>query len=107
MNETQAILAIAIMAAVTVGLRFAPFILLKGKKIPAVILRLGSAMPCALMTMLVVYCLKGVSFTDVAGWVPQTVAALVTAGAYLWRKNTLFGIVCGTVCCMILTRVIA
>lgn len=107
MNRTQAILAIAIMAVVTAGLRFAPFILLKGRKIPDVILRLGTLMPYALMAMLVVYCLKNVTFAAPSGWLPQTAAALVTAGAYLWRKNTLFGIICGTVCCMILTRVIA
>ena len=107
MSRTQAILAIAIMAAVTAALRFIPFVLLKGRKIPDVILRLGAVMPYALMVMLVVYCLKGDSFASPAGWIPQTAASLVTAGAYLWRKNTLFGILCGTICCMVLTHVIA
>lgn len=51
---------VAVMALVTMGLRFLPFLVFK-KRTPGYITYLGEVLPSAIMGMLVVYCLKDVS----------------------------------------------
>lgn len=59
------ILMVAVSALVTALLRFLPFWIFSGKrKTPEIILYLGRVLPYAIMAMLVVYCLKNISFTD-------------------------------------------
>ena len=99
--------AVAVMALVTVALRFLPFAIFNGnKKTPAIVEKLGRVLPYAIMGMLVVYCLKGVRFVSVSGWVPALIACLVVGVLYVWKRNTLISIVSGTVCYMILVQVV-
>ncbi len=56
--------------------------------------------------MLVVYCLKKVTFTSISGFLPQLIACLVVGVLYVWKRNTLISIVCGTVCYMILVQMV-
>ena len=92
------------MAAVTVLLRALPFLVMGSRPTPKVITYLGSVLPYAVMGMLVVYCLKGVSFRSPAGFLPELIASAVVVGSYLWKKNTLLSIVGGTVCYMLLVQ---
>lgn len=104
---THQILMIAATSAVTVLLRFLPFWIFGGEaKTPHSIAYLGKVLPCALMGMLVVYCLKNVSFAAAPYAAPKLIAAALTAGLYLWRRNTLISIVGGTVCYMLLVQFI-
>ena len=58
-----ALLMIAVIALVTALLRFLPFLIFNGRRpVPAVIRYLGAVLPYSVMSMLVVYCLKDVSF---------------------------------------------
>ena len=60
--NTHAALMVAVTAAVTVALRFLPFLIFGGeRKTPAYISYLGKVLPYAIMGMLVLFCLKGVS----------------------------------------------
>lgn len=103
MTQTEALISVGIMAVVTALLRFIPFIVFKGnQKTPAIIDYLGKVLPSAIMAMLVVYCLKGVSFSSLSGWLPALIASALTAGSYVWKKNTLFSIILGTAVYMIL-----
>lgn len=105
MTQTHAVLAVVIMAAVTALLRFLPFLVFSdGKKVPPLISYLGKVLPCAIMGMLVVYCLKDTSFTAAAGFLPQLIAGALTALSYLWKKNTVLSILLGTVCYMLLMQ---
>lgn len=104
MNSEKAIWAIVIIALVTALLRFAPFIILQGKKTPKVIRYLGLVLPYATMGMLVVYCLKEVNFTSPANFVPAAVATAVVVLTYVWKKNTLISIIGGTAVYMILIQ---
>ena len=55
------------MAAVTALLRFLPFIIFNGnRKTPPLIEKLGRTLPFAVMGMLVIYCLKDVSFAGIS-----------------------------------------
>ena len=104
MNRIYAVAAVAVVSLVTVALRFTPFLLFRKREPPPVLTRIGRVLPYAVMAMLVVYCMKGISFSAPALWAPQIISASVTAALYLLRRNTLLSIVGGTVCCMILTQ---
>ena len=72
MDNMQAIMVIAVATAVTVLLRFLPFIVFSGdKETPEVITYLGKVLPYAIMAMLVVYCLKSTSFTGATHGIPD------------------------------------
>lgn len=98
---------IAVIALVTAALRFLPFIVLSGnKKTPKIIEKLGLILPPAIMGMLVIYCLKGISFTALSGFLPPLISCAVVGILYIWKRNTLISIICGTVCNMILVQLI-
>lgn len=98
---------VAVIALVTAGIRFLPFVVFGGKrKTPELIERLGKVLPYAIMGMLVVYCLKDMSFTSAAGFLPSVIACLVVGVLYVWRRNTLISIIAGTVCYMVLVQTI-
>ena len=76
MTTGQALAAIAVMAVVTFLTRALPFLLFdRGGEPPKVVLYLGRVLPPAVIAMLIVYCLKGVSFATPAGWVPALLAS--------------------------------
>ena len=107
MTLSQTWIAIAIIALVTALLRFLPFLIFGGKaKTPRIIERLGRLLPSAIMAMLVVYCLKGVSFSSVNGFLPELIASAVVAISYLIKRNTLVSIIIGTVVYMLLVQLI-
>ena len=104
MSNTYVIVMIAIMAGVTMLLRFLPFLIFGERKTPAYIDFLGKYLPYAIMGMLVVYCLKGMAFTEAPFGIPEIIAVAVTAGLHVWKRNTLISIICGTVCYMIMIQ---
>ncbi len=104
-TNTYAMVAIAIMTAVTLLLRVLPFLIFGQRKTPAYISFLGKYLPYAIMGMLVVYCLKGISFISAPYGLPEVVAVALVALLHIWKRNTLLSIICGTVCYMILIQV--
>ena len=106
LTESALFPAVSVIALLTAALRFLPFLIFRDeKKTPRVILHLGQALPCAVMGMLVVYCLKDVSFASPAGFVPPLAAGTLTAVSYAVKRSTLLSILLGTVCYMVLIRV--
>ena len=59
-----------------------------------------------IMAMLVVYCLKGISFTKEPFGLPELISVALVAVLHVWKRNTLFSIICGTVCYMVLIQFI-
>ena len=104
MSSNRVFLAIGVISAVTILIRFLPFIAFAGRKTPPVVEYLGKCLPSAVMGMLVVYCLKDISFRSAGGFVPQILASAAVVLTYLWRKNTLFSIVSGTLLYMLLVQ---
>ena len=69
LNTMQTLAAIAVMAGVTFLTRALPFLLFdRGEHPPGLVLYLGRVLPPAIIAMLIVYCLKGVSFAAPGGW---------------------------------------
>lgn len=103
-DNAYAIAAVAVMAGVTLLLRVLPFWIFREGKTPAYIEFLGKYLPYSIMGMLVVYCLKDISFTHVPFGVPEFLAVILTASLHIWKRNTLLSIVSGTLCYMALIR---
>ena len=102
---THAALIIAVAGAVTLLLRFLPFLIFGGKReTPPFIVYLGKVLPYAIMGMLVIYCLRGISFTAAANFLPELIACAVVVLAHVWKRNTLLSIISGTVCYMLLVQ---
>ena len=98
---------VAVTAAVTALIRIIPFIIFGGRrKTPRFVLYLGRVLPYAVMAMLVVYCLKGVSFAQADRFVPDLLACAVVSGTYIWKKNTLISIISGTAVYMVLVQLV-
>lgn len=105
--NTHAVLLIAVSALVTALIRFAPFLVFRGgQETPAVILRLGKLLPCAVMSMLVVYCLRNMDLAGASHALPEIIAAAVVVLLHVWRRNTLLSIVAGTVVYMLLVQLV-
>ena len=106
-ENTYIWLSVAIIALVTVALRFLPFALFgNGRKTPKIIEKLSSMLPYAIMGMLVVYCLKGTSFSSLGGFLPALIASAVVVLLHVWKRNTLLSIISGTVCYMLLVQLV-
>lgn len=101
----KALAIIGVMALVTFLLRATPFVLFpKGKKPPHFVTYLGQVLPYAMIAMLIVYCLKDVSFGSAPHGLPELLAILAVAGLHLWKRNTMLSISVGTVFYMILIQ---
>ncbi len=98
-------LLIAVMAVVTMGLRFLPFFVFH-KQTPRYIAYLGKVLPSAIIGMLVIYCLKDVSWGRNPFGLPELIAAAGVVGLQIWKRNSLISILTGTVIYMVLVQCI-
>ena len=98
---------IAVAALVTMSTRFLPFLIFGEKrKTPEIILYLGKVLPCAIMGMLVVYCLKDVKPLAYPYGIPEALGIAFVAILHLWKRNSLLSIGAGTVFYMVLVQVV-
>ena len=105
MAELHDILLVAIVALVTIALRFLPFwIFGENRTTPPLITHLGKVLPFAIMGMLVVYCLKDVSLTAAPFGIPEAIGCALVAGLHIWKRNTLLSSGAGTLCYMLLVQ---
>ena len=58
------------------------------------------------MGMLVVYCLRDTTFTQIGGFLPQAISVALVVALHVWKKNTLLSIIAGTACYMVLVQVV-
>lgn len=106
-GNTYIALAILIIAACTWLTRAVPYLLFGGRRgVPAIVRHLAVALPEAIMVVLVIYCLRGVSFSAAVGWLPQLVATGLVALLQIWKKNAMLSIFAGTALYMALIRLI-
>lgn len=105
MPDFHAAATIAVIALVTAALRFLPFLIFgENRKTPPLVSYLGQVLPYAIMGMLVVYCLKGVTLTRAPFGIPEGIGCAVVALLHVWKRNTLLSIGAGTVCYMLLVQ---
>ena len=104
-NFMYALSMILIIALVTSALRFIPFLIFNGSKpVPKFVDYLGRVLPYSIMAMLVVYCLKGISFIKAPFGLPEMISVVIVTVLHIWKRNTLLSIIGGTVCYMVLIQ---
>ena len=107
MNLGHSAALVAVMAAVTILLRFLPFLIFRADRpIPPYIVYLGHVLPPAIIGMLVVYCLKDTAVTAAPHGLPELIAALSVVVLQVWKRNSLVSILSGTVIYMLLVQLV-
>ena len=107
MTTLQMGITMAMCTAATMLTRFLPFLIFSSKdqQPPEVVRYLGRVLPAAIFGMLIVYCLKGVSFATGSHGIPEAIAIGVTVALHKWKHQTLVSIAGGTLCYLSLIHI--
>lgn len=107
MTIAQQIITIGLCVLGTMTTRYLPFIIFKeNRETPAFVQYLGKLLPSAVFGMLVIYCLKDVSFFSGRHGLPELIAILVTGALHLFKRQMLLSIAGGTICYMLLIHIL-
>lgn len=107
MTTAQLLITIGVIMLATLLTRFLPFLCFPDSRpAPGYIAYLGKVLPYAVIGMLVVYCLKGVSLTSSPFGLPELIAVAAVAGLHAWKGNTLLSIGAGTALYMVLVQAV-
>lgn len=107
LTPMQTLASIAVMAVVTFLTRALPFLLFdRGENPPRLVLYLGRVLPPAIIAMLIVYCVKGVTFAALGGWLPTLLAGGAAVALHLWKGNDLLSIFGATALYMALVQLV-
>ena len=101
----RSVVLIAVMAAVTILLRFLPFMVFR-RETPPYIAYLGKVLPPAIIGMLVIYCLKDITPLARPFGIPELIATACVVGAQVWKRNSLLSILAGTALYMALIQLV-
>ena len=102
LNNHYILSAIFVSAAITFMIRVIPFILFgKGKTTPLYVTYIGKYLPLAIMSMLIVYCLRNVQFSTAPFGIPEAIGIIAVAALHLWKRNNLISILGGTLVYMV------
>lgn len=105
LTAAETLASIAVMSAVTFLTRALPFLLFdRGEHPPKIVLYLGKVLLPAIIAMLIVYCMKGVTFSTPAGWIPTLLAGAAAVLLHLWKGNDLISIFGATGLYMVLVQ---
>lgn len=105
MTLGQSIIIIVSVVLGTVTTRFLPFILFPANKTPPTYIQyLGKVLPSAVIGLLVIYCLKDMSFFSGSYGLPEILSILCILIFYFWKKNALACIFLGTIIYMMLVQ---
>ncbi len=106
MTTWQQTITIGAAVLATVLTRFLPYIVFPaGKETPPFIAYLGKYLAPAVFGLLVVYCLRTVSFAGGGNYgIPEAIAIAVTALTFLWKRSMLISMASGTILYMVLVQ---
>jgi branched-subunit amino acid transport protein AzlD len=107
LTPVQALVIVAMVTFGTMITRFLPFLIFrKAVSAHSYIGYLGKVLPYAAIGLLVVYCLKGVSFIHPSYGFPEAIAIVCIAVLHYWKGNSLLSIGAGTVIYMALVQLV-
>jgi branched-subunit amino acid transport protein AzlD len=87
--------------------RFLPFMVFSEKRpTPAFVQYIGKQLPSAVFGMLIIYCLKDVTFISGTHGIPEFIAIAVTVILHKLKRQMLISIAGGTACYMILLHLL-
>lgn len=107
LNSSYTLIAILVIAIVTFGTRVVPFILLgKNKTTPKYIVYLGNYLPPAVISMLIIYCLRNIKLHFSPHGIPEAIGIITVAALHIWKRNNLISIIGGTVIYMVMVQLV-
>ena len=107
LTPLQTLAIILAVAAGTQLTRWLPFLLFpENRKPPAWVTDLGRLLPPAMMGLLVVYCLRNVTWLSAPHGAPELLAIAAVVFLHGWKGNVLISIAGGTVLYMLLVQVV-
>lgn len=102
---SRSVIIIAVVALCTFLTRLVPFVVFRGgREIPKTVQDLGKILPPAVIGMLVVYCLKGITPLTYPYGLPEIIAGTAVAVLHIIKRNNLLSIGVGTVLYMLLVQ---
>lgn len=105
MTFSEQMITIAVVSVGTLLTRFLPFLVFPaGKPTPEYIQYLGKVLAPAVFSLLIVYCLKDVSWLKGSHGIPEILGIAVTAVLHLWKRQMLLSIAGGTAFYMLLVQ---
>lgn len=104
--QTHQVLIVIVMITLgTMITRFLPFILFPiHKQVPKYIQYLGETLPYAMIGLLVIYCMKDITWNKYPFGIPELIAVFFTGGLHAWKHHTLLSIIAGTGLYMVLVQ---
>jgi len=107
MTSLHIVIVILAITIATASLRYLPFFIFpEHKKTPKFIAYLGDVLPLTTIGMLVVYCLKDISFIAYPYGLAEIISIILIVILHLWKKNTLISIGAGTLFYMFLIQMV-
>ena len=107
LTPIQTFIIICMVAIGTMMTRFLPFILFQDTKSNnSYISYLGKVLPYSAIGLLVVYCLKGISFKSSPYGISEAIAIICITVLHYWKENTLLSIGAGTGIYMVLVQAV-
>ena len=107
LTPLQTVVMILAITAGTQLTRWLPFWLFpENRKPPRLVTYLSRVLPPATMGLLVVYCLKGVSWTAAPHGAPELLAIAAVVLLHRWKGNVLLSIAGGTAVYMLLIQTV-
>ncbi len=107
MNYTtpQLIIFFSVVILGTVLTRVLPFVIFpENREIPRFVKYLADVLPFTIIGMLVVYCLKNISFLQSPFGIPEAISIAAIVLLHIWKKNTLLSIGGGALLYMLLVQ---
>lgn len=102
----QSLMIMLICGVCTFATRALPFLIFGNRPVPEKVKYLGRVLPMAVMATLVIYCIRGISFTAAGEFLPELISLAAVTALHLWKRNTLLSVVGGTVCYMLLVQAV-
>lgn len=96
LSHRYIIAVIIAMSVATLITRALPFYIFSDKADHPIIMYLGKYLPPIMMTLLVLYCLRGISLSAYPYGMPELISISVVAGMHLLFRHALLSIGLGT-----------
>ncbi len=102
MNKLTAAILIVICSCIIYLERSLPWLAFGKRTMPSKIKKLSDLLPPALMAILVVYSLKGLTSADFHSAIALIISSIFTALIHIYKKNQILSVFLGTAVYMIL-----
>jgi len=104
MTNNEIYLAIIVMSLTNYFTRIFPFIFFNKKEPPKIIVYIETYFPPVIMTILIFYSVKDISFANYPYGLKEILAIVFTTSIHLWKNNYLVSIFGGTIFYMLLVQ---